>query len=35
MSFKVKDYYKVYIPIAIDKFKPNLEQASKQDIYIY
>ena len=34
-SFKVKDYYKVYIPIAIDKLKPNPEQAFKQDIYIY
>ena len=35
ISFKVKDYYKVYTPIAINKLKPNPEQASKQDIYIY
>ena len=35
MSFKVKDYYMVYMPMAINKFKPNLEQAFKQDIYIY
>ena len=35
MSFKVKDYRKVYTPMAIDKLKPNPEQASKQDIYIY
>jgi len=35
MSFKVKDYCKVYIPMAIDELKPNPEQASKQDIYMY
>ena len=34
-SFKIKDYYKVFTPIAIKEFKPNLKQASKQDIYIY
>jgi len=35
MSFKVKDYYKVYTPIDINEFKPNSEQAFKQDIYLY
>ena len=35
MSFNIKDYYKVYTPMAINKLKPNLKQASKQDIYIY
>jgi len=35
MSFKVKDYYKVYTPIDIDKLKPNPKQVSKQDIYMY
>ena len=31
----MKDYCKVYMPIDINKLRPNLEQASKQDIYIY
>ena len=35
ISFKVKDYYKIYMPMDINKLKPNLEQAFKQDIYMY
>ena len=35
ISFKVKDYCKIYMPMDIDEFKPNLEQAFKQDIYMY
>ena len=35
LSFKVKNYCKVHTPIAIDELKPNPEQASKQDIYMY
>ena len=35
MSFKVKDYCKVYTFMDINELKPNLEQAFKQDIYIY